>query len=385
MNALHAADNAVPPHNIEVDRLRVELGERAYDIVVGHGLIDEAAREITPLLHRSRIMIVTDEHVADHWLDPLEQSLNAAGVETAAIVLPAGESTKSFRQLEELCAEILRWRVERRSAIVALGGGVIGDLTGFAAAIVMRGIDFIQIPTTVLAQVDSSVGGKTGINTAHGKNLIGAFHQPRLVLADTATLDTLPAREIAAGYAEIVKYGLLGDAAFFEWLEADGAGFFAGDEQVRRHAILESCRAKAAIVAADEKEGGVRALLNLGHTFAHALEAEAGFDGSLLHGEAVGIGMVMAFRLSARLGLCEPAAAGRIAAHFESIGVPADLSGLDTDGWTAERLLDHMRLDKKVHDGRMTFILARAIGDAFISRDVPDDAVLDVLQAALAA
>ncbi len=365
------------------DRLTVGLGKRSYDIVVGRGLIERAADEIVPLLSDRRAMIVTDEHVAGHWLEPLTSSLEAAGIETSTIVLKPGESAKSFGALETLCEELLSHRIERASTLIALGGGVIGDLAGFAAAILMRGIGFIQIPTTVLAQVDSSVGGKTGINTAHGKNLVGAFHQPRLVLADTAALDSLPPREIAAGYAEIAKYGLLGNAHFFEWLETNGRGFFNGDEQVRRHAILESCRAKADIVAADEREGGVRALLNLGHTFAHAFEAEAGYEGSLLHGEAVAIGMVQAFRLSADLGHCAPDIADRIAAHFRALGVPADLSQLDTGAWTAERLLDHMRLDKKVHQGRLTFILARAIGDAFITRDVPEDAVLTVLRTAL--
>ena len=365
------------------DRLTVALGERSYDVVVGRGLIADAAQEVAPLLHRSRTLVVCDENVAAEWLEPLTASLTGADIEVHPVVLPSGESTKSFAQLERLIREILNWRVERRSVIIALGGGVIGDLTGFSAACVMRGIDFIQIPTSVLAQVDSSVGGKTGINTPEGKNLVGAFHQPRLVLADTAALDTLPRREIAAGYAEIVKYGLLGNADFFDWLEANGDAFFRGDEQVRRHAILESCRAKAEIVARDEREGGVRALLNLGHTFGHALEAEVGYDGRLLHGEAVAIGMVMAFRLSEALGHCPTGAADRVAAHFRQVGVPYNLSGFDTSDWDAGRLLDNMRLDKKVEDGRLTFIVARAIGDAFVSRDVPEDAALHVLLSAL--
>ncbi|MEQ8666083.1 MAG: 3-dehydroquinate synthase [Rhodospirillales bacterium] len=383
MNNSTNVESVEPPLVVDPDRLRVELGARAYDIVVGRGLIERAGSDIAPLLNRPRTLIVTDANVARGWLQPLERALMAAGIETASVVLPPGEATKSFGQLERLCGEILDWRIERRSTVVALGGGVIGDLVGFAAAILMRGIEFIQIPTTLLAQVDSSVGGKTGINMPQGKNLIGAFHQPRLVLADTAALDTLPDRELGAGYAEIAKYGLLGDKAFYEWLEDNGAGFFDGDEQVRRHAILESCRAKARIVGEDEKETGKRALLNLGHTFGHALEAEAGYDGRLLHGEAVGIGMVMAFRLSALLGHCDQGDADRVATHLRSVGVPADLSGLDTANWTAARLLDHMRIDKKVQDGRLTFILARAIGEAFISSDVPEAAVLETLETAL--
>lgn len=383
MNNAPSVEAAEPPRAAVPDRLRVELGERAYEIVAGRGLIERAGDEIAPLLAQPRAFIVTDENVADHWLEPLERALATAGIGTESAVLSAGESTKNFAQLETLCSRILDWRIERRSTVIALGGGVIGDLAGFAAAILMRGIEFIQVPTTVLAQVDSSVGGKTGINVAQGKNLIGAFHQPRLVLADTAALGTLPGRELGAGYAEIAKYGLLGDASFFEWLEEHGTAFFEGDDRVRKHAILESCRAKARIVGEDEKEAGNRALLNLGHTFGHALEAEAGYDGRLLHGEAVAVGMVLAFRLSAALGHVEPGDADRIAEHFRRVGIPADLGGIDTTGWTADRLLEHMRLDKKVQDGKLTFILARAVGDAFVARDVPEEAVLATLDAAL--
>lgn len=377
------AASAASASDPDAERLTVDLADRAYDIVVGRGLIADASVHIAPLLHQPRTLVICDENVAETWLEPLRDDFAANGVDLHTIVLPAGEATKSFAQFEQLTREVLQWRVERKSIIIALGGGVIGDLVGFTAACTMRGIDFIQIPTTVLAQVDSSVGGKTGINTPEGKNLVGAFHQPKLVLADTAALDTLPRREIAAGYAEIVKYGLLGDANLFGWLEDNGTKFFDGDEQVRRHAILASCRAKADIVAKDEREGGMRALLNLGHTFGHALEAQAGYDGRLLHGEAVGIGMVMAFRLSEAMGLCAPGAADRVARHFNDVGVPADLSGLDTSAWTASGLLDHMRLDKKVEGGKLTFIVARAIGDAFVNRDVPEDAVLAVLSAAL--
>ena len=385
MNKSLLAAFAEPSGHETVQRLRVELGERGYDIVVGRGLIADAAYYVAPLLNQQRTIIVTDETVEALWLASLADSLGNAGIDVTSCVLPAGESTKNFQQLEKLCGEILRWRPERGSTVIALGGGVIGDLTGFASAIVMRGLRFIQVPTTVLAQVDSSVGGKTGINTAHGKNLVGAFHQPGLVLIDTATIDTLPSREMTAGYAEIAKYGLLGNADLFRWLEINGADFFAGAERVRQHLVIESCRMKAQIVAKDEKEGDVRALLNLGHTFGHVLETEIGYDGRLLHGEAVGIGIILAFRLSALLGHCDERVATRIVAHFQAVGVPYDLGRLDTSGWTAGRLFNHMRLDKKVRDGRLTFVLARDIGDSFISRDVPESAVLSVLETALEA
>lgn len=347
----------------------VGLGERAYRILVGLGLLDAAGAHIAPHLERSRTVIVTDEHVAALHLKTLEASLDRAGIAHDAIVLPPGERTKSFAELEALVDRLLGLRVERRDTIVAFGGGVIGDLAGFAAAVLHRGIPFIQVPTTLLAQVDSAVGGKTGINAAAGKNLVGSFHQPRLVLSDVGLLDTLPKRELLAGYAEVAKYGLIDDAAFFAWLEAHGAALIAGDTAARRHAVAVSCRAKAAIVGRDEREGGERALLNLGHTFGHALEAEAGFSDRLLHGEAVAIGCVLAFALSARLGLCPEDDVARIRRHFEAVGLAvsaAGIAGPDKVG----RLWQHMLQDKKVQGGRPTFVLARGIGQAFLSRDV---------------
>ena len=272
----------------------VGLGERSYDIRVGPGLIENAGDEIKPLIRGNKVFVITDSTVSGHWLDPLKRSLRAAGITVRTIAVPPGESSKSFADFEHVCCRMLE-------DVVALGGGVVGDLAGYCAASVMRGLDFIQIPTTLLAQVDSSVGGKTGINTPQGKNLVGAFHQPRLVLADTGTLDTLPKREVRAGYAEVVKYGLIRDPAFFEWLEQHGAALIAGDEAARISAVVESCKAKAEVVAADEREAGLRELLNFGHTFGHALEAAAGFDGTLLHGEAVSIGMIQALELSRRL------------------------------------------------------------------------------------
>ncbi|MFO1153390.1 MAG: 3-dehydroquinate synthase [Rhodospirillales bacterium] len=361
--------------------LRVDLGDRAYDIHIGEGLLAEAGRLIRPLLAQPRVAIVTDANVAPLYLHRLEAALADAGVEQASIVLPAGEPTKSFHVLEDLVERLLALRIERRTVLVALGGGVIGDLAGFAAGILLRGLDFVQIPTTLLAQVDSAVGGKTGINSRHGKNLVGLFHQPRLVIVDVGTLASLGARQLRAGYAEVVKYGAIGDAPFFAWLEANGPALLAGDATARTEAVRVSCRAKAAIVAADEREGGIRALLNLGHTFGHALEAETGFGDKLLHGEAVALGMVLAFDLSVRLGHCDAAAAARVREHLAASGLPTDLSFLA--GTPVQRLIEHMQSDKKVLDGRLTFILARRIGDAFIDRSVPEAAVRSVLAAAL--
>lgn len=362
-------------------RLRVDLGERSYDILIGAGLLDAAGLHLAPLLPQPRVVIVTDTNVAPLYLVRLEAALAAADIAATAVVLPAGEATKNFVHLETLCEQLLALKVERRTTLLALGGGVIGDLTGFAAGITLRGLDFVQLPTTLLAQVDSSVGGKTGINSPHGKNLVGLFHQPRLVLADPGTLSTLSVREMRAGYAEVVKYGLLGDAAFFAWLEANGDAVIAGDPTAVGHAVRVSCAAKAAIVAADEREGGVRALLNLGHTFGHALEAETGFGDSLLHGEAVALGMVLAFALSRRLGHCAAADAERVARHLAAMGLRTDLRWLD--GATPERLIAHMQGDKKVRDGRLTFVLARRIGEAFLDRNVPAAALQEVLANAL--
>ncbi len=357
----------------------VDLGERSYEIVIGEGLLAEAGPRIKPLLKRPLAAVVTDSNVAARHLERLQHSLGEAGIRARAIVLPAGEATKSYQHLAETCDGLLSAGIERQDMIIALGGGVIGDLTGFAAAILRRGVDFIQIPTTLLAQVDSSVGGKTGINSAHGKNLIGAFHQPRSVLIDIALLDTLPRRELAAGYAEVAKYGLLGDAQFFSWLETNAPALFAGDAQVRIKAITRSCEMKARIVAEDETETGVRALLNLGHTFGHALEAATGYSSRLLHGEAVAIGMAQAFRFSQAQGLCPSGAAQRIERHLRSVGLPTRLSDIPGSLPGAEKLIEIMRQDKKAVAGKLTFILLRDIGEAFITRDVEEDDVLAFL------
>ncbi len=357
------------------ESLRVELDRRDYEIVVGDGVMADAAGLIAPLLRRPRVFVVTDENVAGHHLTAFRAALEGGGIACSATVLPPGEQTKDFAHLEQLTGALLDAGAERGDMLVALGGGVIGDLTGFAAAILRRGMDFIQVPTTLLAQVDSSVGGKTGIDTRHGKNLIGAFHQPRLVLADTAVLETLPRRELLAGYAEVAKYGLLGDAALFDGLERHGAEVIAGGSSARREAVMASCRAKAAIVARDETEAGERALLNLGHTFGHALEAETGFGGRLLHGEAVAIGMVMAFGLSNELGLCQGQDALRARRHLAAVGLPTHPADLGLGDLVADRLVDRMAQDKKVVDGQITFVLVHGIGRAFLTREVAPDSV----------
>jgi 3-dehydroquinate synthase len=359
------------------EQLTVDLAERSYDIRIGPGLLDGVGAALVPLMQGRRAFVVTDDSVAPLYLPRLRASLAAAGIEAMVEVMPAGEGSKDFAHLEALLDAMLAARAERGTMVVALGGGVIGDLTGFAAAVLLRGVDFVQIPTTLLAQVDSSVGGKTGINTRQGKNLVGAFHQPRLVLADTAVLDTLPRRQVLAGYAEVVKYGVIDDEPFFSWLERHGPAVVAGDEAARRQAVAVSCRAKARIVAADEREGGVRALLNLGHTFGHALEAETGFSDEMLHGEAVALGMVMALDLSARLGLAPRADAERLVRHLDTVGLPTRLAG--HRAWDAGRLLHHMAGDKKVKDGKVTFVLARGIGQSFLTREVPAEAVAAML------
>ena len=366
-------------------RVSVALGERSYDILVGAGLLADAARHLAPLIARPPVVVVTDRKVAGLHLDALTGALDRAAIGHREIVLDAGEQTKDFATLELLIEGILDTRPERGSAVIALGGGVIGDIAGVAASLVLRGIDFIQIPTTLLAQVDSSVGGKTAINTRHGKNLVGSFYQPRLVLADTGVLDTLPRRELKAGYAEMVKYGLIGDAAFFDWLDDNGRAVLDGGTEARRHAVVTCCAAKAAIVAGDERETGRRALLNLGHTFGHALEAECGYGGDLLHGEAVAIGIVLAFDLSAALGLCPDADASRVRRHFAELGLPTGLDALGKRRWDAATLVDHMRHDKKVRGGAINFVLVRGIGQAFLADDVGADDVLRHLEGAIAA
>ena len=369
----------------DVDSVHVELGARGYDILVGEGLVGAAGRHIRPLLVHPRVVVVTDSNVAPLYLAAVETALGEAGIECAAITLPAGEQTKDFAHLETLAEDLIARQVGRDTTLVALGGGMIGDLAGFAAAITMRGLDFVQIPTTLLAQVDSAVGGKTGINTRHGKNLVGAFHQPRLVLSDMATLDTLPERELLAGYAEVVKYGLIHDAGFFGWLEANGSRLLGGDKEARRHAVVTCCAAKAAIVAEDEREAGRRALLNLGHTFGHALEAQSGMGDALLHGEAVAIGMVLAFELSSRLGLCRPADAERVRRHLLEVGLPVGLGDLADPSWSTDGLLAHMARDKKVLGGKLGLVLARGIGEAFVTHDVDAKDIRTVLDAALGA
>ncbi|GGE13378.1 3-dehydroquinate synthase [Aureimonas endophytica] len=350
--------------------VRVELGARSYDILIGEGLIAGAGTAIAARLPGLRAAIVTDETVAALYLEPLRASLRAAGIEATPIVLPPGETTKSFSHLQTAVEAVIAARLERGDAVIALGGGVIGDLAGFVAGIVRRGMRFIQVPTTLLAQVDSSVGGKTGINSPQGKNLVGVFHQPSLVLADTQVLDSLPPREFAAGYAEVVKYGLIDRPDFFEWLERHRAGIFAG-QAARAEAIAESCRAKAEVVADDEREEGRRALLNLGHTFGHALEKAVRYDPArLVHGEGVAIGMAMAHRFSVRLGLCSGQDAGRVARHLEAAGLPTRLGEVPGPGFTVAELMGAIRQDKKVSRERLTFILTRGIGEAFIAKDV---------------
>ena len=316
-----------------------------------------------------KVAIVTDETVMRHHLAAAEAALAAVGIAATSVTVPAGESSKSFPVLERVCEALIAARVERADLVVALGGGVIGDLAGFAAAILRRGLDYVQVPTTLLAQVDSSVGGKTAIDSSHGKNLIGAFHQPVLVLADTALLDTLPPREFRAGYAEVAKYGLIGDAAFFAWLEANWRDMFAGGP-AREHAIAVSCRMKAAIVSRDERETGERALLNLGHTFGHALEAAAGFSDRLLHGEAISLGMALAFRFSALRGLMPATEAERVERHLAAVGLPTDIRSVPGGAPGSDRLMDLIAQDKKVKRGRLTFILARGIGASFIAPDI---------------
>ncbi|WP_374377817.1 3-dehydroquinate synthase [Dongia sp.] len=367
------------------ERLRVDLGDRSYDILIGRGLIAAAGEHMVPLLAKRHVVIITDANVAKLYLEGLTRSLEKAGVKVDSIILPAGEATKSFAEVERVTGLLLDMKVERGTTLVALGGGVIGDLTGFVAAITLRGIDFIQVPTTLLAQVDSSVGGKTGINTPHGKNLVGAFYQPRLVLADTATLDTLPRRELLAGYAEVAKYGLIDEPGFFSWLEANGIDVIEGDEAARRHAIAVSCAAKARIVGIDERESGARALLNLGHTFGHALEAECGFSDELLHGEGVAIGMVMAFDLSVTLGICPADDAARVQRHLASVGLPTAPGAVQGRFWSSERLVEHMGRDKKVKDGRIGFVLARGIGKTFHPAHVDLAQVTAILETAIAA
>jgi 3-dehydroquinate synthase len=367
-----------------IERLRVEFGDRSYDILVGSRLIERAGQEMVPLLRRRQAVVVSDETVAGHYLAALRDSLSEAGIAHHAVLLPPGEETKDLAHFGKLAEDILEIGIERGTMLVALGGGVVGDVTGFAAATLLRGIGFVQIPTTLLAQVDSSVGGKTGINTRIGKNLIGAFYQPRLVLADTGSLASLPRRELLAGYAEIAKYGLIRDAGFFAWLEAEGDAVCALAPAALRRAVMTSCAMKAEIVAGDEREEGDRALLNFGHTFGHALETETGFSARLLHGEAVALGMVLAFDFAVRLGLAAADDARQVRRHLGDRGLPTRMSELGLRDASAERLLAHMSKDKKVRDGRITLILPRRIGEVFVMRDAPIDPLRQFLSVAAA-
>ncbi len=365
--------------------VHVDLAERSYDVEIGPGLLAQSGERIAPLLKRPRVAVLTDETVAGMHLDALRDGLASAGIEMTALALPAGEATKSWPHFERAVEWLLAEKVERNDIVVALGGGVIGDLAGFAAAVMRRGVRFVQIPTSLLAQVDSSVGGKTGINAPQGKNLIGAFHQPSLVLADTDVLGTLQTRDFLAGYGEVVKYGLLGDAQFFEWLEDNGPLLASGDMAARVQAVTRSVQMKADIVARDETEQGDRALLNLGHTFCHALEAATDYSDRLLHGEGVAIGCALAFETSSRLGLCPQEDPSRVSAHLRAMGMKTDLADIPGELPDAETLVDLMAQDKKVMDGQLRFIMARGIGQAFVTSEVPRETVVSVLDDALAA
>jgi 3-dehydroquinate synthase len=361
----------------------VALGERAYDIVIGRDVLQSLGPRIAAMRPGVRTAIVTDRTVAKHWLEQTERSLTEAGIATSRVIVEEGEVSKTYAGLEKVSEALIAARIERNDLVIALGGGVVGDLAGFAAAILRRGVDFVQVPTSLLAQVDSSVGGKTGINSPQGKNLLGAFHQPVLVIADTSVLDTLSPRQFRAGYAEVAKYGVLGDEAVFTWLEANHADIFSGGA-AREHAIATSCRAKAAIVSRDEREHGERALLNLGHTFGHALEAATGFSDRLFHGEGVSVGMVLAAEFSARLGMISEADAARVERHLASVGLPThlqDIAGFAQEGLgDADALMALMAQDKKVKRGRLTFILLQAVGRAVVANDVEPALVRDFLQ-----
>ncbi|MBC8716410.1 3-dehydroquinate synthase [Ochrobactrum sp. Marseille-Q0166] len=371
MNTPLSADSVTVP---------VSLGDRSYEILIGKGLIARAGEEVAKRLPGIRVAIVTDENVAKAHLEALNTSFARAGIESTPVIVAPGEKSKSFSTLETVTNAVLAARLERGDAVVAFGGGVVGDLSGFAAGIVRRGMNFVQMPTSLLAQVDSSVGGKTGINTQFGKNLVGVFYQPQLVLADTEVLDTLSEREFCAGYAEVAKYGLIDRPDFFAWLEKNWREVFAGGA-ARTEAIAESCRSKAAVVARDERENGDRALLNLGHTFGHALETATGYDSSrLVHGEGVAIGMALAHRFSVKMNLCGVEAAERVEAHLKAVGLPISLHDVPGGLPDAEKLMDYVAQDKKVARGALTFILTHGIGQSFIAKDVPPEAVLEFLK-----
>lgn len=358
----------------ETSCLTVALAERSYDIHLGSGLLKNAGEILRHVMPLPRCIIITDSNVAGLHLKALEEALKKVECVYHTITIAAGESSKSFEVLESVMDAMLAFKPERNVTLIALGGGVVGDLTGFAASILLRGVPFIQIPTSLLAQVDSAVGGKTGINSSYGKNLIGSFYQPRAVIADMEVLDTLPEREFLAGYAEIVKYGLINRPDFFAWLKANAKGIKARDKALLKEAVYICCQAKAEIVTQDEKEKGQRALLNLGHTFGHALEAEMGYDGRLLHGEAVSVGMVLAFRMSEQLGLCKNGASTEVESHLKAMGLPTRLTDIqDKERWDIERLIMHMHSDKKVQAGKLVFILAKSIGEAILYDSVSHD------------
>lgn len=361
------------------ERLRVELAERSYDIVVGERLLASAGEYILPLIKSPNVIIVSDETVARLYLHRLTGALEEKKIRSRTVIVKPGEGTKSLESFSNLLESLLEMKPDRKVTLIALGGGVIGDITGFAASVLLRGVNFIQIPTTLLSQVDSSVGGKTGINSAYGKNLIGSFYQPRLVLADVSALSSLPKRELLCGYAETVKYGFINDLTFFNWLEEHGAKLLEGDVNLLSQAIVKSCAAKATIVAADEHENNdLRALLNFGHTFGHALEVETGYGDVLLHGEAVAIGMMMAFETSVKMGLCPASDLAKVKAHYAETGLPSSPLQIQKS-WNIDALMDHFTRDKKAKDGRLTFVLARGIGKAFVTQEVNQDLLRDIL------
>lgn len=361
------------------DTIDVALGKRSYKIIVGTNLMEKSGEIISPYLDAPRVIIITDRNVAKYHLKPLKNSILSKGIKCDDIILEAGEKTKSFKYLQSLIDKLLSKNIERSTTLLALGGGTIGDLVGFTAAILLRGLDVIQVPTTLLAQVDSSVGGKTGINVKHGKNLVGAFYQPKLVLADMDTLDTLPQREIVSGYVEITKYGLISSYEFFEWLEKNGLELCDHNKTYRQQAVIESCRQKSDIVSKDETEKGNRALLNLGHTFGHALEKETGFSNILLHGEAVAMGIILAYKLSSRLGYSSIEELGRVVNHYKQIGLRCNPLELTEIKWSSDLLMSHMGKDKKVQEGKLRFVLPKGIGSSFIADNIPEHTVHKLL------
>ncbi|MEZ5691874.1 MAG: 3-dehydroquinate synthase [Rickettsiales bacterium] len=364
------------------EKIQLNIAHHNYDIIVGDRLINKVGKYISPLLKNNQVIIVSDENVAKLYLHRLSNSLEEEKINFRSLVVPAGESTKSLSSFNKLIEDLLAQNPDRKTTLIALGGGVVGDITGFAASVLLRGVNFIQIPTTLLSQVDSSVGGKTGINSSFGKNLIGSFHQPILVLSDVSTLNTLDKRELASGYAEVVKYGLINDVEFFNWLEKNASEMLLGNSELRKEAIVKSCRAKASIVIADEKERNIRAFLNLGHTFAHAFEAETGYSDELLHGEAVAIGMSLAFKASVKLGICPDDDYNRVKNHLNDIGLNTSLLTIRKN-WDINKIMEHFSRDKKAVGDRLTFILTRGIGKAFIASDVNPDIIYKTLQEAL--